>query len=152
MSLNDVLALMIWELRPATAVTSLNVEPGKYWPATARLTSGRLFSLAPSWTHRAWGMPSTNSLGSKSGCDASATTEPVAASKTIAAPAVAFNFVKVSRFAKSCDSRAAVIPWANAVSVARCTSMLSVSRTSSPGTELRVFRGRSTRPVASTST
>ena len=50
--------------RPASAVTSLNVEPGAYWPCSARLLSGKRLLGSLSCVHRSLGMGLVNSAGS----------------------------------------------------------------------------------------
>src|SRR3954447_12791675 len=80
-----------WVTRPrpraAVAVASLNVEPGAYWPAMARLFSGD--RLAGSWraAKLAWEMPPTNCDGSYVGYEAIASTEPLRGSRTTSDPA-----------------------------------------------------------------
>jgi len=55
----------------------LNVDPGGYRPASARLLSGRSGELFSS-SQLAGSMPSTNRFGSKPGLETKARTPPVA--------------------------------------------------------------------------
>ncbi len=71
--------------------TSLNVEPGAYWPCVARFTSGKWYAGLFRVLKSSWLMPPTQPLGGKAGLLAIARTEPSRTSSTRTAPAGAFK-------------------------------------------------------------
>jgi hypothetical protein len=88
---------MMRVLSAATAVASLNVEPGAYCPAIARSVSGKCASGAVNARYCGVEIPPTKSAGLKVGNDAMARTEPSRGSMTTAAPAGATKFLAVLR-------------------------------------------------------
>ena len=71
----------------ASAMKGLMVEPGGYWPRSARLLSGLSGELL-SASQFCGSMPSTKRFGSKPGLETSASTSPVFGSIATSAPRV----------------------------------------------------------------
>src|SRR5207244_12249265 len=83
--------------RAAIDVTSLNVEPGAYWPCRARSLSGKWLAGSFNAAKAPLLMPLRKLAGSYVGFDASASTEPSRGSRTTTAPAGARKFFFVER-------------------------------------------------------
>ena len=69
----------------ASAMNGLMVDPGAYWPRSARLLSGLSGELL-SASQFTGSMPSTKRLGSKPGLETSARISPVFGSIAMSAP------------------------------------------------------------------